>query len=144
MHGSLIRCSIAMLDAASGKWLKAGSVVKAAATNPQAQEYIAACTGMFLADLPHRTKLVIMLSNDDNYIEACYSVFKDLYPNIMRHSQVCYGNDEHTWVHVIHPSGSSGRHIPDWLNKSVGRQAQKRDAALVGVHRSGVMNDLHL
>jgi hypothetical protein len=85
-----------------------------------------------------------MLSNDDDYVDACYSAFRRLYPDIVRHNQVCYGNSKHTWVHVIHSSGSSGRHIPDWLNKSTGKQAQKREAALAGITKSGVLHDLHV
>lgn len=83
-----------------------------------------------------------MLSNDDGYVDACYKAFKQLYPDIVRHNVVSYGNNKHTWVHVIHPSGSSGRHIPDWLKKSTGKQASKREAALGGVEYSDVLQIL--
>jgi hypothetical protein len=140
--GSLIRCSIAMFDRVKEQWVKAGPVVKASATNAQAQAYVSACTQQFCSSLPERTKLVVMLSNDDEYVDACYSAFKRLYTDIVRHNAVSYGNSEHTWVHVIHPSGSSGRHIPDWLNKSEGKQASKREDALSGVECSGVLLEL--
>ena len=68
---------------------------------------------------------------------------KYIYPNIVRHNQVSYRNDQVTWIHVIHPSGSAGRHIPDWLNDETGKQAMKREAALAGVRISGAVKVLN-
>lgn len=140
--GSMIRCSIAMWDPEKGIWLKAGPVVKAAATNVLARSYLSTCTRRFLAGLPRRTRLIVLLSNDDEYVDACFAAFKELYPDIERLTSVTYGNDRLTWVHVVHSSGSSGRHIPHWLSYSTGKQAGKREDALKGVARSGVL--LHL
>ena len=142
--GSLLKCGIAMWEDSKGEYVKAGKVVQESANNPQAQEYIRNCASKYLGDLPKRTKLIVMLSNDDGYIDACYLVFKHLYPNIMRHNQVSYGNDQVTWIHVIHPSGSSGRHIPAWLNDETGKQAMKREAALAGVRISGAISVLNI
>src|SRR5690606_32719571 len=113
--GSLIRCSIAMFDDSKGQWVKAGPVVKASATDPEAQKFVSNCTERFLANLQARTKLIVLLSNDDDYVDACFAAFRRLYPDIVRCSSVSYGNARHTWVHVVHSSGSSGRHIPHWL-----------------------------
>lgn len=140
--GSLIRCSIAMFDEEKSKWVKAGPVVKASAKDPQAQQFVSACTQTFLSELPTRTKLIVMLSNDDDYVDSCYQAVKKIYPDVVRHNEVSYGNKQHKWVHVIHPSGSSGRHIPDWLEKTTGKQARKRDLALLTVKRSGVVSEV--
>lgn len=140
--GSMIRCSIAMWDAVKQDWLKAGPVVKASATNAKAKHYLSTCTNRFLAELPERTRLVVLLSNDDDYVDACFAAFKTIYPDIQRHSSVTYGNQARTWVHVVHSSGSSGRHIPHWLDRSYGKQADKRDQAIRGVVRSGVVPEL--
>jgi hypothetical protein len=140
--GSLIRCSIAMWDYSKGGYVQAGQIVKASATNPQAQKYVSNCANTFLNDLPDRLKLTIMLSNDDGYIDSCLAIMKSIYPDIMKLNMVSYGNNDHTWIHVIHPSGSSGRHIPDWLYKSHGKQAMKREAALEGIRISGVWSKM--
>ena len=141
--GSLIRCGIAMWDNSLGKFVKAGRVVQESASNPQAQIYVRNCASKFLGDLPNRVKLIVMLSNDAGYIDACFLTMKYLYPSVVRHNQVSYGNDQTTWIHVIHPSGSSGRHIPTWLGSDTGKQAMKREAALEGVRISGVLEELN-
>ena len=141
--GSLLRCGIAMWDASKGEYVKVGRVVQESATNPQAQIYVRNCATKFLGDLPSRLKIIVMLSNDDAYMDACFSTMKYLYPNIVRHNQASYGNDQVTWIHVIHPSGSSGRHLPAWLNDETGKQAMKRDGALAGVRISGAIKVLN-
>jgi hypothetical protein len=140
--GSLIRCGIAMWDNSKGGYVKAGRVVQASATNPQAQKYVRNCASKFLGDLPSQLKIIVMLSNDDAYMEACYSTMKYLYPNIVRHNQASYWNDHLTWIHVIHPSGSSGRHIPAWLNDENGKQAMKREDAIEGVRIAGAVQEI--
>jgi len=142
--GSLIRCSIAMHDSKNEKWLKAGPVVKASATNPQAKRFVRTCAQAFLSNLSTRTKLIVMLSNDDDYIASCFSLVREIYPHIEKKNDVSYGNSQHTWVHVIHPSGSSGRHIPHWLENSTGKQAQKRTFALAAVKASGALTELYV
>ncbi len=125
--GSVIRCSIAK----DGK--KAGDVINAAATDHVAQRVISNCTSTFLRDLPSRLRTIVLLSNDDHYVEACFARMKVLHPDIQRINEMAYGNDRVTWVHVIHPSGSSGRHITDWLDSERGRQAEKRELALAAL-----------
>lgn len=135
--GSLIRCSIAWWDPAKGAYTKAGQVVNRTAIDPEARLYVLNCAEKHLGSLSTRTKLVVMLSNDDDYMDSCFKIMKQLYPDVMKINDVSYGNAEHTWVHVIHPSGSSGRHIPAWLHGTSGKQARKREFAIAAVRHSG-------
>jgi hypothetical protein len=80
-----------------------------------------------------------MLSNDDNYIDACYNGLKRIYPNLQRINPVAYTNGVITWVHTIHPSGATGKHRIDWLNATEGKQAIKRYYAIEAVNNSGIV-----
>ncbi len=137
--GSLIRCSISKYSDVKGKYLKSGDIINSSATDPNAQRIISNCMNKFLTGLPDRLKLIIMLSNDDGYVDACYNSFRTVYPNLHRINPVAYTNDVVTWVHTIHPSGAAGKHRIDWLNSTKGKQATKREYALEAVNNSGVI-----
>jgi hypothetical protein len=57
------------------------------------------------------------------------------HPDLKRINAVAYGNKQVTFVHVIHPAGTSGRHIPDWLEATNGKQALKRDMAIAALRK---------
>lgn len=135
--GSLVRCSIAKLDPATQKPMKAGDVIAATAADATGREIVAACAERFLRDLPPRLRVVVLLSNDDAWTQYCFEVVKQLHPQAVRLNEVAYKTGNVTWVHVVHPSGSSGRHIPAWLKAAEGKQGRKGRQALEAVLSSG-------
>ncbi len=136
--GSLIRCSISKKDLSTQKFIKSGDIIKSAATDKTGMLIINNCVKQFLKNLPPKLKIVIMLSNDDNYVEACMNTFKIVHPDIKKINDVAYANNQVTFIHVIHPSGASGKHIPDWLNGTTGKQAYKRELAINAIKSSNI------
>jgi hypothetical protein len=134
--GSLIRCSVSKLDEATGRYLKSGDIIHALAHQPD-QDFLGRCVHRFLARLPDRLRLVIMLSNDDTYVDACAEAIARVHPALLRVNPVAYRTHGVTWVHVVHPSGASGKHIPMWLEATSGKQAAKREWAIAAVNDSG-------
>lgn len=131
--GSLIRCSVSAKNPVTGKFEKSGDVIRKSCTASAPLDFIGNCTRQFLANLPPRLETVVMLSNDDDYVDACYEQMRKLHPDLKRINAVAYGNKQVTFVHVIHPAGTSGRHIPDWLEATKGKQALKRDMAIAAL-----------
>jgi hypothetical protein len=76
--GSLVRCSIAKLDPSTGKALKAGDIIAAAATDSVGREIASACAEQYLKNLPSRLRNVVLLSNDDAWIDYCFQIVRRL------------------------------------------------------------------
>jgi len=131
--GSLIRCSLAKLDPSTGKPVKSGNVIGSASTEPVSREIAFACGERFLKQLPPRLSTVVFLSNADPWIEFCFEVVRRLHPEIRRVNDVAYRSGTVTWVHVVHPSGASGSHIPAWLNGEEDKQGLKGRMAVQAV-----------
>ncbi len=131
--GSLVRCSLAKLDPVTKKPMKTGDVISAASVDPIGQGIVTTCAERFLSILPPRLRVVVFLSNADEWVELCFRIVKKLHPGTRRLNQIAYRSDRVTWLHVVHPSGSSGRHIPAWLGRSTGKQGEKGRMALEAV-----------
>ena len=136
--GSMVRCGIGLWNEEKKDYVKVGNVVNSSATHPQAQEFVRNCSQEFLASLPERLKIVVLMSNDDEYIESCFRAFKALHPKLERFNDVSYTNGEVMWVHIIHAAGTAGRHREDWLHGESGKQARKRELAIQAIKMSGV------
>lgn len=134
--GSLVRCSISKRDAVTGRLSKSGDIIQPSASAAAAQDFVGACADQFLGALPPRLRLVVMLSNDDSYIEACGQLFGRMH-GAAPINPAAYGNGRVTWVHTIHPSGASGSHFPAWLSATAGKQARKREWAIEAARASG-------
>jgi hypothetical protein len=141
--GSMVRCGIGLWSEVKKDYVKVGNVVNSSATQPQAQEFVKNCSQEFLASLPERLKLVVLMSNDDEYMESCFWAFKALHPNVKRFNDVSYTNDQVMWVHIIHAAGTAGRHREDWLHGETGKQAKKRELAIQAIQRSGVLGAIN-
>src|SRR6185437_16755852 len=128
--GSLVRCSIAKLDPGNGKALKAGDIIAAAATDPVGREIVSTCSERYLKELPSRLRNVVLLSNDDAWIDYCFQIVRRLHAGARRVNDVAYRTGDVMWIHVVHPSGSSGRHIPAWLGGADGKQGRKGQLAV--------------
>lgn len=137
--GSLVRCSLSRRDGEGGAYRTSGPLIKKAFQEPEALAVVRNCMQRYLAKLPERLRLVILLGNDSGYVDACFREMQRLYSTgLQRINDVAYGNDEVTWVHVTHPSPGNG-HFNTWLtadgNHTAGR---KRELAIAAVRDSGV------
>jgi hypothetical protein len=127
--GSVVRCTIEKLNRETGKFEKSGDVIAQSARRGARSDWIGQCLTQHLGVLPTRLETVVMLSNDDAYVEACFAAVRRLHTRVRRINEVAYGDGRATWVHIVHPAGTSGRHIPAWLNGEFGKQGRKMRAA---------------
>jgi hypothetical protein len=131
--GDVVRCSIAKLDPSTGRYLKSGDVIPASACRTSGADWIGNCMGRFLAKLPPRLETVILLSNDDAYVDACFERVRNLHPNTRRINEVAYGDDRVIWIHMVHFGGTGFNHMTSWLDGKPNKQGRKRAAALAAL-----------
>lgn len=137
--GSLFRCSVAMWDPKKRAYAKSGnSILEKFLESDETRHVAHNCTEQYLAALPERTKLVVLLGNSEDYVEGCRSLFKRLYPDLRSANDVCYSNGKITWVHTIH-AAAQGDYIPQWLSGKPTPIGRKLKPAVDGVLGSGVI-----
>lgn len=125
--GSMVRCSLGLLDA-GGKVRRSGSVIEELALMNESESWLHRCAKTFLSDLPNTLRLCILLSNSENYIQACLETISRLRPNTRKINDVAYGDGGTTWVHIVHVGGPGKNHINSWM-EGTGRQGEKRRQA---------------
>lgn len=121
--GSLIRCTVERLDKGVWKGSGGGMLDRFVAT-PFGIEIAGNCSKQFLADLPVRTRLVVMfgLGYDLNYVSASRALFERARGGTWQLlNDVAYTDGQITVVHVEH-FASQGSLVGDWL----GRRPHKR------------------
>ncbi|MER9507207.1 hypothetical protein [Mesorhizobium sp. M0579] len=128
--GSVVRCTLAE----NGK--KSGTIISSAATASGYLEWRDRCTDLYLSNLPPRLQIVVMLSNDDQYIESCRTRITDLHPGTQRINDVAYGNGQVTWVHIVHFGGQGFNHMNDWTNLADNTAGRKGKCAVSAVRKS--------
>jgi hypothetical protein len=127
--GSLIRCSVARLDAVAAK----KGDVRYSCTGPlinksfeEIPTIISTCSRRFLVDLPPTLKIVIFLGNGDKYVDGCQEVVRTLYPQSFRRiNPMAVSADNRLWLHLSHPSGLNG-HFETWLSGDIESGGRKR------------------
>jgi hypothetical protein len=139
--GSLIRCALSVRDDDTGKYLGSGDIIKRSCSGKAPQDIIRTCTETFLATLPERLRVIVMLGNEDGYADSCFEAIGRIHAGARRINKMAYGVDDKVFVHVIHPAGTSGRHIPAWLHGSDGKQATKRKLAIDALVAAGFERD---
>lgn len=117
--GSVVRCALAK----DGK--KSGSIIPASVTSASFEAWQARCTDLYLSKLPSRLQLVIMLSNDDGYIEQCRQRITRLHPSTRKINDVAYGDGRVAWVHVVHFGGQAFNHMADWMSCAGNKAGRK-------------------
>lgn len=133
--GSLIRCSIAQYDERKQGYAKSGgAILQTCLKDADSARIVDTCARRHLATRPERLRLVIVLGNEDRYIAGCRSLVTRLHPGVRPLNAVAYGDDQVTWVHVIHAK-AQGRHVPDWLEQpaTASPLGHKRDLAIAAV-----------
>lgn len=123
--GSLIRCSVAQWDTKKSSFAKSGgAILKKFAQGDQTHAIAANCSSQYLGTLPERTKLIVMLSNDEAYVKFCFELMSHTRGETTWVNPVSYDSAGVRFVHTIHAK-AQGSYIPDWL-AGIKSQAQKR------------------
>jgi hypothetical protein len=106
---SLIRCSVARMDGKSREPVTSGLIILRAFKEAEPRRLLENCSKRFLAHLPDRLRLVVMLGVQDSYISRCRVLIGSLYGKEIRNiNSVAYASSQVTWVHVTHPSPGNG------------------------------------
>lgn len=85
--GSLVRCSVKKYS--GGKWLMSGGEIMASYLRDHENESaLKNCITEHLSDLPRSLRLVIMLGNQDNYIEGCFQAISQVRKGLRRVNEV--------------------------------------------------------
>ena len=125
--GSFVRCTLAK----DGR--KSGSIIPASARAGRHDAWIDTCSRLYLSRLPPRLEIVVMLSNEDSYVQACFERIKAIHPGTKRMNDVAYGDARVTWVHIVHFGGQGFNHMRDWLARAGNKAGQKGKSAAEAV-----------
>lgn len=140
--GSFVRCSVAMWDARKLDYAKSGNgILQSFVKHPAAGAIAKNCTDRFLKLLPSRTRLIVLLGNEGEYMKGCFSLLKGAHRDIERINPVAYGNKLLTWVHTVHAK-ALGSLVPQWTegrNTTMGRKLRPAQEA---VTHSGVLGEI--
>ena len=132
--GSMVRCALG-LPKADDTIERSGSVVQRLAAMPIEASWITRCSSTFLRVLPASLQVVVLLSNDDKYVDACFAAIQRLRPGTRRINSVSYSDGQITWIHIIHVGGPGKNHIAAWF-EGEGTQGDKRRAAQAAVRHA--------
>lgn len=108
--GSLVRCSLTRCGADDVHSSSGPLVIKSFKEIPQILDN---CSQQFLANLPERTTMVVMLGVSDPYIKGCFRLLSRIYPEMKMINEVSYGDGKRLFVHITHPSPGNG-HFTQW------------------------------
>lgn len=130
--GSLVRCSVSQWDDKAESYSKSGnSILQKFAKGDATQRVAEQCAKNYLADLPPDTRLVVMLGNEEKYINFCHELVTRARGEARWVNPMAYDSNGVRFVHVIHAK-AQGRLIPDWL-AAESSQVSKREAATAAV-----------
>ena len=127
--GSIVRCTVEKKNLGTGKFEKSGDIIPASAKRGAGKDWIGQCVSQHLSILTQRLETVILLSNDDAYVDACFNALHATHPQIRRINDVSYGDCQTIWVHIVHFGGQGFNHMQSWLSGSANRQGDKMRAA---------------
>jgi hypothetical protein len=78
------------MDPATGVASKSGDIINRLSHRNSSNNWALNCIRQFLSELPSRLEVVVLLSNDNDYIEACYRELQSLHPSMKRINSVAY------------------------------------------------------
>lgn len=106
---SMVRCSLTAF--VGGAAVSSSGAVIGAMKYPEARQAFETCVKTYLPKLTKRTRLVVLLGNNDDYVGFTNSTFARLFSDYAAYPQ---GNGQvfrasgRFFVHTAHPSGSNG------------------------------------
>lgn len=116
--GSVVRCSLTGWNKSAQRYSAGTPDVLPAFKHAEARRFLEGCTSRFLSALPKSVKVVILLGNDDRYIDAIgtrlLAMDTERYRRTCAVSHTALGT---SWVHVAHPSPGNG-HFSQFISGS--------------------------
>lgn len=132
---SIIRCSLTA-RAADGSYKGNSGPVIRGMRKPEGARIMATCVREHISRLGPRTKLVVLLGNDNNYFQAVETAMRSAFGDYVPLSgagQVAFRSGGRLFVHVGHPSPLNG-FFGTFRDGSVETgQGRKREQARMGV-----------
>jgi hypothetical protein len=128
--GSLVRCTLAK----DGE--KSGMIIPSSVRSTSYEMWRQKCTDLYLSKLPSRLQVVVMLSNDDGYIETSRRRIRALHPAIRDINPVAYGDSRVTWVHIVHFGGQAFNRMRDWMTGADNKAGRKGRWAAEAVQKA--------
>lgn len=134
--GSLIRCSVAQWDESKLAYSKSGGAILQKFAKGSSTKRIAhTCAGKYLTSLPFETKLVVMLGNEERYVQFCFDLIREargqaawIEPLEKGNPLVAYDSLGIRFVHIMHAK-AQGSLIPDWVAGVKSQIDKRRDSA---------------
>jgi len=135
---SIVRCSLTARDQNGTYRGNSGPVIRGM-RSPEGAQIMSACVKEHLTRLGPRTRLIVLLGNDENYFrairQAMLSVFGS-YDTLPGAGQVAFKSGGRLFVHIGHPSPLNG-HFSTFRNGSAeAGQGRKRVQAQLGIAAS--------
>jgi hypothetical protein len=107
--GSVVRCSLSGRKTSEDKFSAGTPDVLPAFDHYEAAPFLRGCMREHLMNLPARTRTIVLLGNDDRYIETIARELQRMYGDqYSRLNAVAHKTDDRAWVHVAHPSPGNG------------------------------------
>ncbi len=126
--GSLIRCSVSQWEDSTASYSKSGNSILQKFAKGDATKLVAEqCAKNYLANLPEATRLVVLLGNEEKYINFCRELIGKVRGEANWVTPMAYDSKGVRFVHVIHAK-AQGRLIPDWLAGQGSQVSKKADA----------------
>ncbi|MER9560646.1 hypothetical protein [Mesorhizobium sp. M0571] len=117
--GSLIRCTVERWDEQERIWKgTGGGMLDRFVATSFGSEIAQNCGSTFLAHLPSRTHLVVMLGLGSklNYVRSCRALFEHIRPGPWKQlNDIAYTDNQIVVVHTEH-FASQGNLLPNWLS----------------------------
>ena len=140
---SMVRCSLTAF--AAGTAVSASGPVIRAMKYPEARQAFETCVKTYLPRLTKRTRLVVLLGNNDDYVGFTNSAFARLFSDYTAYplgdGQVFRAGGRF-FVHTAHPSGSNG-HFGNFIaadpNDGQGRKCRIVRAAVAKILPSDII-----
>ena len=132
--GSVVRCSLSGWNSKKGEYRAGTPEVLPAFRHQDARHFLSGCMRTFLSALPDTTKTVVLLGNDDRYIQIMRRELTSLFSgDCVAQSAVSHRADGRIWIHVAHPSRGNG-HFGQFVNgPAENGQGLKRQLAMEAV-----------
>lgn len=132
---SVVRCSLTGWNPRKRAFTaESPRVLPAFRPASEGYKFVANCVQQHLAQLPSRTKLVVLFGNTDGYIKAMSAAVAAARGEGESINPVAYRSAGVNFVHLAHPSRGNG-HFDAFL-RGEGKPGQKRDYAMQAIKLS--------
>jgi len=133
---SVVRCSLTAWNPKRRAFTaESPRVLPAFRAGSDGHKFVANCVQQHIAQLPSRTRLVVLLGNTDGYIKAMSAAVAAARGEAEPINSVAYRSHGVGFVHLTHPSRGNG-HFDTFL-RGEGKPGLKRDHAIKAIRQLG-------